>query len=358
MKILLSGGGSGGPVSPVLAVAQQIKKIKPKTEFLFVGTRRGPEREMVEAENIKFVTIPAARWRRFFSFKNFAAPFIFIAGLISSLRIVSKFRPQVMFSAGGFVAVPVAWAARIYGVKIVIHQQDAKVGLANKLISPFAAQITTAFEATTKQFYSGSGLMGNLQSPSWVGNPVREDLLLKKEVSLPFVLHDDLPVLLVLGGATGAAQINDLITAILPEVTKSFQVVHQTGKGKIDKQAQNPNYYPVELLPFDQYAYLLQRASIVVCRAGLSTIAELSALGKPAIVIPMPFTHQEDNGIILKLTKSAIVLNHLQAQPQFLLKVITALNFDPAATTEISTNMGKLMPKDSANKLAEIITNQ
>ncbi len=357
MKILLAGGGSGGPVSPVLAVAQQIQKLKPKTEFLFVGTRRGPERAMVEREQIKFVTIPAARWRRFWSIKNLAAPFVFLAGLIGAWRVVARFHPDVMFSAGGFVAVPVAWMARMFGTKIIIHQQDAQAGLANRLIAPFATQITTAFEATSQQFYSGSGLVGKLHPPIWVGNPVREDLFKKDPVNLPFILHKNLPILFVLGGATGALQINFLIGEILPSLVKSFQIIHQTGSGKGTPKFSHPNYHLVEILPFDQYAYLLQQAQIVLCRAGLSTIAELSALGKPAVVIPMPFSHQENNAAILKLTHSAAVLGFAQTNSQNLLKVITALNFDPAAVKELSVNISKLMPKDAATKLAEIITN-
>ncbi|OGF04084.1 MAG: hypothetical protein A3H14_01740 [Candidatus Doudnabacteria bacterium RIFCSPLOWO2_12_FULL_49_8] len=359
MKILLAGGGSGGPVSPVLAVAQQIRKLKPRAEFLFVGTRQGPERAMVEAEQIRFVTVPAARLRRFFTLKNLAAPVVFVAGLLAAWRIISQFRLELMFSAGGFVAVPVAWIARMFGAKIVIHQQDAKVGLANRLISPIASQITTAFEATSQQFYSGSGLIGKLKAAVWVGNPVREELFVPPgAVQLPFKLHADLPILLVLTGATGAAQINFLVSQILPALVKNFQIVHQTGRGKNETKFEDVNYHPVEFLPFDQYVYLLKKCQLVVCRAGLSTIAELSALGKVAVVIPMPFTHQDNNAAILKSTRSAIVLGHDQAKPAILLKVITALNFDPQALNELSVNISKLMPHDSAAVLAHIVLNQ
>src|SRR3989344_1557373 len=141
MKILLAGGGSGGPVSPVLAVALEIKKLKPQTEFLFVGTKKGPERAMVEPTGIRFVSIPAARLRRFWSIKNLFAPVVLSAGFLKALKIVREFKPDVVFTAGSFVGVPIAWAAKISGVKIVIHQQDARVGLANKLITPFARQI-------------------------------------------------------------------------------------------------------------------------------------------------------------------------------------------------------------------------
>src|SRR3989344_9693738 len=178
MKILLVGGGSGGPVSPILAVALEIRKLKPKAEFLFVGTRKGPERSMVEPTGIDFISIPAARFRRFFTIKNLIAPFVFVVSLIQAFRIVKKFQPDVVLGSGSFVQVPICWAAKFYKAKIVIHQQDAGIGLANKLVVPFADQITTAFEQTSKEFYSGSGLFTHRLKPKaiWVGNPVREDL--------------------------------------------------------------------------------------------------------------------------------------------------------------------------------------
>lgn len=355
MKVLLAGGGSGGPVAPVLAVAAEIKKLKPRTQFLFVGTRSGPEKSLVEEAGLEFVSVPAARWRRFVTIKNLFAPIIFIAGLIQSFRVVYKFKPDVMFSAGGFVAVPVAWAAWMYGAKIFIHQQDAEIGLANKLISPLADTISAAFEHVAKSFYSGSGVFGKLKSKAiWVGNPVRPELMLKTQAGKQmFGLHAELPILLILGGATGSAQINGLVERILPELVKTYQVVHQTGKGKNFITFKNPNYHATEIIPFKEYASLLTLSHAVISRAGLSSIAELSALAKPAVVIPMPHTHQEANGMILTLTQSAIVLMRQQATAEELLKAVIALKFDPKLYKLLSENIFKLMPHDAARKIAE-----
>jgi UDP-N-acetylglucosamine--N-acetylmuramyl-(pentapeptide) pyrophosphoryl-undecaprenol N-acetylglucosamine transferase len=358
MKILLAGGGSGGPVSPVLAVACEIKKLKPRTEFLFVGTRLGPERAMVSEVGIPFDHIPAARWRRFFTYKNLFAPFVFIAGLIKSVTIVRRFRPDVMFSAGGFVAVPVAWVCRFFGVKIIIHQQDAEIGLANKLISPFASQITAAFEQTAKEFYSGIGLPDRKLKPAaeWVGNPVRESLLKKNDSAVKyFKLNENLPILLVLGGATGAKQINDLVSESVASLVKSFQVIHVTGKAKNTVKFTDENYHAVELLSFEVYSSILNKADIVISRAGLSTIAELSALGKSSIIIPMPRTHQESNALILAHTRSALVLLREQTTSANFIKAINMIKFDPALTEELKNNISRLMPRDAAAKIAKII---
>ncbi|OGE82179.1 MAG: hypothetical protein A3B10_02195 [Candidatus Doudnabacteria bacterium RIFCSPLOWO2_01_FULL_44_21] len=358
MKILLTGGGSGGPVSPVLAVAEAIKKVHPKTQFLFVGTKKGPEREMVEQVGIRFVSIPASKWRRYFTWRNILAPIVLLFGFFSAYFVVSKFRPNVVFSAGGFVGVPVCWAAKIFKIKIVIHQQDARVGLANKLVAPFADQITTTFEGTAKQFYSGSGLFDNKLKPraEWVGNPVRPTLQTSKaDVNKYFQLHDRLPILLVLGGATGSDQINQLIEKILPQLIKSHQVVHQTGKNKNYIKFKDPNYHAFELIPFLEYAAILKAAHLVIARAGLSTIAELSALGKTAIIIPMPQTHQEDNAKILIYTNSAVVLFGQSANSDNLIRAINHLKFNPTSAKTLAANISQLMPKDAADRIAKIV---
>lgn len=358
MKILLAGGGSGGPVTPVLAVALEIRKFKPKAEFLFVGTRKGPDRAMVEPTGIKFISVPAARWRRFFTIKNLFAPLILLFGFLRSLQVVRKFRPDIVFSAGSFVSVPICWAAKIHGAKIVIHQQDAIVGLANRLIAPFADRITTVFEKTSKEFYSGSGLTEKKLKPAaeWVGNPVRPDLFTQSGGADRFFnLHDDLPVLLVLGGATGASQINQMVGEILATLVTAHQVVHQTGYGKNTLKFENHNYHPYELIPFEQYAKVLKKAHLVVARAGLSTISELSAMGKAAIIIPMPHTHQEENAKILEEGHAAVVLTGPAATSENLARIINSLKFNQKRTESLSKNISSLLPSDAAANLAKII---
>ncbi|MBX4187442.1 MAG: UDP-N-acetylglucosamine--N-acetylmuramyl-(pentapeptide) pyrophosphoryl-undecaprenol N-acetylglucosamine transferase [Candidatus Doudnabacteria bacterium] len=357
MKILLAGGGSGGPVSPVLAVALEIRKLQPATQFLFVGTKKGPERQMVAPLGIAFQHIRAAKLRRYFSLANIFIPANLLIGFIQAWRIVRKFKPDVVFSAGGYVAVPIAWAARMMKVRIVIHQQDAQVGLANKIIAPFADTITTAFEHTSKQFYSDSGLFkSKMKLPQWVGNPVREDLFDSRiDARKYFDLHEELPILLVLGGATGSSQINELIEKILPELVTAHQVVHQTGKDKNKISFKHRNYHPYELIPFEEYAAILKLAHLVIARAGLSTIAELSALAKPAIIIPMPHTHQEENAKILMYAHAAVVLESSEATPENLSTVIRSVKFNQKRVDMLEKNIGRLMPKHAAASIAKII---
>ncbi|MDP4000964.1 MAG: UDP-N-acetylglucosamine--N-acetylmuramyl-(pentapeptide) pyrophosphoryl-undecaprenol N-acetylglucosamine transferase [bacterium] len=357
LKVLVSGGGTGGSVSPVLAVVEELKKLRPKVEILFVGTNKGPERVMVHEQGLRFVGIPAAKFRRYFSIQNVLDVFVFVFGFIHAFLVVRKFKPDVVFSVGSFVSVPVCWAGKIMGAKIVVHQQDARVGLANKLVAPIANSITTAFEFTSKSFYSGSGLLTRKwKAPAqWVGNPVRQAIFEKNENLDFFRLEANIPVLLILGGATGSTQINRIIIESLPKLLKSYQVVHVTGKSKSKDNFTHPNYHPFEFIKFKQYAAILKKADLVVTRAGLSTITELSALGKVAIVVPMPDTHQEDNAMILKFTSSAIVLNKHNFNSEVFPKLINDLTFDPEKQKILSANISKLIPVDAGEKLAKII---
>src|SRR5262249_343372 len=155
MKILMVGGGSGGPVAPLLAVAEEIKKAHTKADFLFIGTAHGPEVDMVQRAGFTFTHITAGKFRRYFSWKNFVAPFLVLLGFLESLKIVKRFKPDCVFATGSFVQVPVLWAAWILKVPVVIHQQDVLLSLANKLCSWIAARVTVTFESSLNDFSNG-----------------------------------------------------------------------------------------------------------------------------------------------------------------------------------------------------------
>lgn len=344
MKIILAGGGTGGSATPLLAVAFELKKLKPDTEFLFVGTENGPEKQLVEQSEIKFVSIPSGKLRRYFSFKNLTDLIRIMRGYFAARKIITQFKPDLIFSAGSFVGVPVAWAARWAGVKVLIHQQDARIGLANKLVASFADYITTSFEKITSELPPKT---------EWVGNPVRPGIF-EPTVSKDFFhLTSELPILLIFGGATGATQINDVLHDALPELVKAHQVIHITGRGK-SIEFSDPNYHQYEFLG-QEYFTAINIADIVVARAGLSTIAELSALGKIAVIVPMPDSHQEDNAAILKQTNSAVVLDKDEFNAETLARVIVSLKFNVKRLELLSGNMRKLMPHDSATRIAKII---
>jgi UDP-N-acetylglucosamine--N-acetylmuramyl-(pentapeptide) pyrophosphoryl-undecaprenol N-acetylglucosamine transferase len=356
IKILLTGGGTGGSVSPLLAVFEELKsyKVESKKEFeyLWVGTRLGLEREMVEKAGIKFIAIPSGKLRRYFSLNNFLDPFKIIAGFFKSLLIISRFKPDLIMTAGAFVSVPVVWAGWLLGVKVLVHQQDVRPGLANKLMAPFANVITVAFEESLKYFG---------KKAVWTGNPAQLSItnyqLSIEKIYKKFGLKKDLPIVLIVGGGTGAEAINKLVWESLDELTSFCQIVHITGKGKGTRNQESGirNYVSYDFLEHEKVMGIMQVADLVVSRAGLGFLTEISYLGKPAIIIPMPDTHQEDNARVFGEKKDAIVLDQTELTPEVFSSKIGGLLKDKTLLKELGNNVGRVMKKGANEEMARIV---
>jgi UDP-N-acetylglucosamine--N-acetylmuramyl-(pentapeptide) pyrophosphoryl-undecaprenol N-acetylglucosamine transferase len=365
MRIILVGGGTGGPVMPLIAVQQKISADYPDAEFLFIGTTNGMEKDFVKKYKIPFVSIPAGKLRRYFSFRNLVTPFQVFAGFIKSLSIIRSYRPDVIFSAGGFVAVPVVMAAFILRKKIVLHQQDVVPSLTNQILAPLATKITVSFEGSVKDFRVSSGLFLTDQNKNpenqkviWTGNPVREELILNNpdlvEIKKKFGIHDEQLVILFLGGATGALALNQILLEALPDLTKFSHIIHATGRGK-EIVFTSPNYHPYEFLPHLQEAYAI--ADLVISRAGLSTITELAVLKKVSIIIPMPDSHQEKNAWVLDQKEAALCLDQKSLTAADLISLVRKIMYDADWQRQLQENISKLMPRDAARRIAKVIEN-
>ncbi len=357
MKILLVGGGSGGPVAPLLAIADEIKKTHPQAKFLFVGGKTGPERQMAERAGFKFIFITSGKFRRYFSWTNFLAPIQVAMGFFQSLKIIKTFRPDCVFGAGSFVQVPMVWAAWWKGIPSLIHQQDVVPSLANRLCQWPAKKITVSLEISLTSFPSTVGIFYTKHKEDKIiltGNPFREDLRhgSKDRAGLEFGLSANLPVLLVLGGGTGAQFFNTLMAKAGRELGKSVQILHSTGQGK-NQKLDLPNYHAYEFI--DNMADAYAAADIVVARAGLSTITELSHLKKASIIIPMPMSHQEVNGWWLMEQDAAIVLKQQRVKPEAFVSLIRKLLFSLEAQQELQKNISKIMPHTANSKISELI---
>lgn len=287
MKVLFSGGGTLGSVSPLIAIQEAVQD---GSDFIWIGTRFGPEKNIIEEGDIRFYQIFSGKIRRYFSFKNFLDPFKVIIGLIQSLYILSKEKPDVCVTAGSFVSIPVHLAAWILGVPTWVHQQDVKPGLSNKIMARFADKVTVSLEDSVKNFSS---------STECIGNPVREEIYQGREERAKdiFNIESEKPVIFALGGGTGAEEINDLILGSLNSLD-DFEIIHIVGPKRDSKKAfqteqQYKNYHVFEFLG-DEIKHAYKIADIVVCRAGFSTLTELSALEIPAILVPKE-GHQEKN---------------------------------------------------------------
>ncbi|OIO08083.1 hypothetical protein AUJ35_00940 [Candidatus Falkowbacteria bacterium CG1_02_41_21] len=299
--IMLSGGGTGGSVTPLLALADYLKQDNPAVyNFIFVGTNSGPERYLAESVQILFLPIMSGKWRRYFSFKNVADIFKIILAFFQALYLLRKYRPHLLISAGGFVSVPLAYAAYCLRIPVLIHQQDIRAGLANRLMAKVAKRVTVTFVESLKD-YGPKAL--------WVGNPINERIDNSLNLWQKYNLDSNRPLLLVLGGGTGSVFINRLIKDSLKSLLEFCQVVHITGSGKKENLAPKTDYLPLEFIAHDEVLWFMAKARAVVSRSGLGVLTEISALGQASILIPMPNSHQEDNAAIFVEHQAAIVLS-------------------------------------------------
>lgn len=278
VKIVMTGGGTAGHVVPHLALLPELRK---KNWVPYYIGSSGIEKQMIEGVQIPFFTISAGKLRRYFSVQNFFDIFKVVLGFVQSFIYLSKIKPQVVFSKGGFVSVPVAYAAWVLGIPVVTHESDLTPGLANKLVKKICRKILFTFPETEKYLPKGKSV--------YVGSPVREDLLGgNKNKGYEFTgldPQDSRPVVLVMGGSLGAKNLNDLITSAIEEITKEFRVIHLTGKGKRDIEKRD-GYVPFEFLS-DELKDIFAITDLVVARAGANSIFEFLALKKPMMLVPL-----------------------------------------------------------------------
>ncbi len=351
--IMFSGGGSGGPVTPLLAIAAQLIKEDSNLNLIFIGTKTGPVRDLVGAfkeKEIKFISILSGKWRRYFSLQNIFDIFKIIVAFWQSLAIIKREKPDLVISAGGFVSVPLIWAAACRHIPILIHQQDIRAGFANKLMAPFARVITVTFEKSLIDYGPRSIL---------TGNPLRDVAIYSSkgiETRNRYNLVLDIPLILIIGGGTGSIAINNLVFECLDDLLANYQVVHLTGQGKKSATViNNPRYQAFEFLGQTEVLGLMAAADLVISRCGFGVLTELAALAKAAILIPIPSSHQEDNAAIFKMKAASIVLSQTGLTATKLLAEITGILNDSKLRGTLSRNINKLMKPDAAENIATII---
>lgn len=348
MKILFSGGGTIGSVSPLLAVFEQIKAEQPSAQFLWLATKTGPEDELIASYSIPVNKIFSGKFRRYFSVKNFVDPLLVMLGFFQAFFVILKFKPDITVSAGGFVSVPVIWAAKILKVKSLIHQQDVVPGLANLLMSRLTDKITVTFEKSVADFFS--------QKTVWVGNPVRQDILAgsKEEANKIFKLEAGLPTILVIGGGTGALRFNQLIADSIDSLVNFCQVIHLTGNRAVEVKSQ-PRYHAYKFLNQElKHAYAA--ADLVISRAGMSVLTELSALKKPSVIIPIANSHQEENASAFFKNNAVVLIKEENLDPAGFSVAIKELIVNQVELNNLSNNIGKVLPINANAKMAEIIS--
>ena len=278
-RIILTGGGTAGHVTPNIALLPRLKELN--YDIHYIGSYNGIEKELIEQFGIPYHGISSGKLRRYFSVQNFTDPFRVLKGLGEAKKLVKVLDPDVIFSKGGFVSVPVVLAGKSRHVPTIIHESDMTPGLANKISMPSAVKICCNFPETMKHLPDGKAVL--------TGSPIRQELLSGDKYKALEFLHftSDKPVIMVVGGSLGSVAVNDAVRSVLPELLQSFQVVHLCGKGKIDESLKDLKGYAQFEYIKDELRDLFALADIVISRAGANAICELLALRKPNLLIPL-----------------------------------------------------------------------
>lgn len=274
--IILTGGGTAGHCVPHLAILPYIKNDFDK--IYYIGSKNGIEKNIIEKENLPYYSVPCAKLKRKLCLDNLKIPFVVYSGIKKAQQILTKLKPDVIFSKGGFVAVPVVLAGAKLKIPIISHESDYTVGLANKLTSKLCKKVLTSFPETARTLKNGE----------YIGAPIRKELFnADKEKSLKyFGFNSDKPILLVTGGSQGSSTINNVLRQSLDILLTKFNVIHICGKNNLDKNINKTGYVQIEYLHNMEKAFSV--ASVCVSRAGSNTAFELINLKIPTVFIPLP----------------------------------------------------------------------
>ena len=361
MRIGLIGGGSGGHFYPLMAVAEELRAADPTLQLYYFG----PDpynRQQLDSHQITFVFCPAGKLRRYFSIQNFFDIFRAFIGIFVAVWKLYIIYPDVIFSKGSFTAVPILLAARFLRIPVVIHESDSKPGRATTLAKKFARYIAISYDDAAQYFPADKTAL--------VGIPLRKELtIINPDPFATLGIPSDRPFIYVTGGSGGAERINNLILQTLPELLTQYRVFHQAGDAAVEELklearnllANNPlaqNYYLVGSVPAATVATLLDAATLVITRAGSTTLFEIAEHGKPAIVIPIPedISHdQRSNAYAYARPGAAIVIEEKNLTPHLLISQIHTIINDPSTYQAMSAAAKNQAFPDAARKVADIL---
>lgn len=355
LKIIISGGGTGGHVFPAIAIADAIKSIRPDAEILFVGAIGRLEMEKVPEAGYKIEGLNISGLQRRLTFKNLSFPFKVLGSLIKARKIVKNFNPDVAVGVGGYASGPLLRSAASKGIPTVIQEQNSYPGITNKLLAKKAKKICVAYEGMEKFFPPSKIILS--------GNPVRKKVSQiegKKEQALShFGLQAHKKTVLIIGGSLGAKTINESINAAIPEIAKqgNIQIIWQSGKSYADiaKQSIKNNGYTSAFIKEMDLAYAA--ADIIISRAGAMSISELCLIAKPCILVPSPHVaedHQTRNAEALVVKKAAIMVKDSEARNSLWNQADALLN-NNELKIELAANIKKLGIADADIRIAKTV---
>ena len=347
-KIVLTGGGTMGHVTPHLALIPRLKEAG--YEIHYVGTENGMEApKMRSMPGVIYHAVKSGKLRRYFSWQNFTDPFRVLAGAVQSARLMKKIKPDVVFSKGGFVAVPVVFGAWCHHIPVLCHESDLTPGLANKLCKPFATRFATTFPECAE-------VLGH--KAEMTGTPLRPELFQgNREKGLKLLnLDGTRPILLMMGGSSGAQSVNAALRAALPILTQTFDVIHLCGRGNLDSSLDGTKgYRQIEFLDAE-LPDVFSCADLVLSRAGANALCEFQALGRPMLLIPYPKGASRGDQILnarsLERRGLCRVLDQEKMTPDTLTQAILATWNDRDKLTEALRNAP---PADGTERVLQLI---
>lgn len=376
MKILLTGGGSGGHFYPLIAVAREIIKISRERRILepklIYASDKPYDAKALYEENISFLKLPAGKIRRYFSFWNFIDPFKMLLGSLKAIIKIYIEMPDVIFSKGGYAAMPTLIAAKFLKIPLVIHESDSVPGKANLFVKDFASRIAISFEESASYFPKEKiALTGNPVRKTIIGGNFLEaaDVLQLKSISEKF----SPPVILIIGGSQGAKKINDTVLEILPELLKNYQIIHQCGSRNLEEVKEvsdvvlkdsvyKGHYHLMDFLNETQIKNAAFAASVVVSRASAGAIFEIAMWEKPSILIPLPEdvdaqNHQKKNAWSFAARGAAEVIEQENLSPHILMSEINNIIKDTDKQEKMKIAAKGFSKPLAAEKIAEEIIN-
>ncbi|KRQ86585.1 UDP-N-acetylglucosamine--N-acetylmuramyl-(pentapeptide) pyrophosphoryl-undecaprenol N-acetylglucosamine transferase [Caloramator mitchellensis] len=361
MRIIISGGGTGGHIYPGIAIAKKIQEYNPEAKIIFVGSENGLEKKLVPHEGFEIRFISVEGLNKKISLKTFSALKNVFKGFVQSIDIVKDFKPDIVIGTGGYVCGPIVLAASLRGIPTIIHEQNAFPGMTNKLLAHFVNKIAITFKETEKYFPKNKVV--------FTGNPIRESIIIKKEKADKsyWGLSVDKPMLLVVGGSRGATRINDTIVEIIPKLIQNdIQLLFVTGEkeyDKIIKRIEKMDIQSDRRIVIKPYLFnidmALNSADLIISRAGATIISEITALGIPSILIPSPNVannHQEYNALALEQNGAAIVIKESQLETNVFADQVINLILNKEKLSKMSSNAKKLAVLDATDKIYDIIT--
>lgn len=356
MKVIISGGGTGGHIYPAVAIANELKAQLPDAEILFVGALGKMEMEKVPKEGYRIIGLPIAGFNRSNLLANLSFPFKLIKSLFMAYRIVKSFKPDVAVGVGGFASGPTLKMANLQGVKTLVQEQNSYAGVTNKILAKKAQKVCVAYP-DMDQFFEKEKVV-------FTGNPVRNDMLLsgiiKGDAKKHFGLDSTKPTVLVIGGSLGALSINKAVqNGLTVLLSNGIQVIWQTGKGYIEEAKKTTagvaGVYVSDFIYEMDKAYAA--ADVVVSRAGALSVSELSLVGKAAILVPFPFAaedHQTKNAESLSKKEAAILLPDSEVNDNLILTVTLLIN-DHAKVNAMETAIKAFAKPNAAKEIVNQI---